>query len=395
MSHSRCRLFSLLFIAEVSTFLFTFTQPGLSQAADTGGGQGTYAITRDGDMSTRIVLKLESFHSCQACPAYELNVYGDGTSHFIGRDAVRRLGEAGSSLSRDRQSRLMAAHGIDPAKQRAAWRERFGDRLAQVQGEIESLSTRYGSLSASAIADQVDAYAVQRPQRMEITRWVGDGVATRTVFYTGAKDSSRLAQLALRIQGLHRDWRDFDPMPPFADDEEALLSWTHLWPWGETPGCRGNVGDAYALLYRSGQVVIYWHRLELPMHAQDEIEAYRRQVAAPAYSRTQIFLPPAERATLLALIERQSGALAGSLETDQVNGPPGNWNELEPGAEIQYAVKSKRGVSRFRLYQSSVVSPPPLTSAVLRLTERIRQSLPPPGKASRQACAQYSRLPKP
>jgi hypothetical protein len=199
-----------------------------------------------------------------------------------------------------------------------------------------------------------------------------------------------------KIQGLHRDPRDFDPMPAFAADDSALLVWTHLWPWGETPACGANPGDIHATLYRNGVVVLYWYRSEQSLRPE-EAQTLRRRLAPPPYARTRFILPAAELARLNALLRRP--ITSHEMRTRQSAAKPDNAEGAEEarwsGAQMQFLVKTARGISRYRLQAAATVEQAALTPALLAFERRVRRALPPSGMAASSHCAKAPSVAQP
>ncbi len=204
--------------------------------------------------TVRIVLKLESFHSCPRCPVYELS-FSRTARNVIGKDSVRRLGPSGSAALRDLQIRREAS--ADRARLVSLdWTTTSRRALDGLLSDIANVVTTRGSLEASAMNDHVANYSAQRPQRLEITLLRGVNNIEHVIFYSGPDDNGRLKQLTLKIQGLHQDRRDFDGMPAFYSDEKALINVGILWPYGEALGCKGELPDVYAILYPRWPLVV-------------------------------------------------------------------------------------------------------------------------------------------
>jgi hypothetical protein len=90
-----------------------------AQAATTPEGH-------DPERSRDLVIRMERFRTCEECPHYEIKIFSDGSSMFIGEEAVRMLGTWGNYLTGpllDARTRLEAA---TVAILRAS--EKYGDR---------------------------------------------------------------------------------------------------------------------------------------------------------------------------------------------------------------------------------------------------------------------------
>jgi hypothetical protein len=219
-----------------------------------------------------LVLRIERFRTCEACPAYEIQYFSDGTHLYTGKDAVFALGARGTALYRELD---LATFGPDDYRSLQAWGRRH------IGSAIAGLAER-GFFDLAD--DYVDPAAPGQATVEIMARRDGTAKTVRFQLGAGSRAPESLSGMTALVEAVLDKEHYLRPVKPFAGDTGALAAYE----W-QTAGPCG--GEHLALVHRDGRLVVYARpyrmllaRTELPVRevrlAPADVDALQRAIAA-------------------------------------------------------------------------------------------------------------------
>jgi len=274
----------------------------------------------------KVIVNIERFKTCVTCTAYELTIYGDGTSLFNGKDGTRRRGLSGSAIFRDRQR-----HEQEKAKKAGVVFDATLDYLDYLKGnldssirDLQSLLARRGSLKKIIQEDGIDRPTSSEASKVSLDIALPNGMAERVTFYQSQNRANDLGRILQRFEALHQFPADFIPVAGFSSDKNAVFLLQRIDSVLQIgPNCWGGPdADLNAILYADRRVVVYGYRYNVPSNQADwSLTANKPYLLfreppphLPTYLRFEATLPQEAFDRLMSTLSADAVALQKSTE---------------------------------------------------------------------------------